>query len=58
MENRNRPMSFTINAIQDICMVDVKNQLADLTKKINKLIDTTDERLTMIEKKLHDSHPP
>nr|QDR50969.1 pyrexia trpa [Heliconius melpomene] len=58
VDNKNRPMSFTINAIQDICMVDVKNQLADLTKKINKLIDTTDERLTMIEKKLQDSHPP
>ncbi|XP_046971112.1 transient receptor potential channel pyrexia isoform X2 [Vanessa cardui] len=57
-ENRNRPMSFTINAIQEICMVDIKNQLADLTKKINKLIETTDSRLSLIEKKLDDVQPP
>lgn len=58
VENRNRPMSFTINAIQEICMVDVKNQLADLTKKINKLVEITDSRLSLIEKKLQETEPP
>ncbi|CAH0728375.1 unnamed protein product, partial [Brenthis ino] len=58
VENRNRPMSFTINAIQEICMVDVKNQLADLTKKINKLIEVTDSRLSLIEMKLQETEPP
>ncbi|XP_041968957.1 transient receptor potential channel pyrexia isoform X2 [Aricia agestis] len=53
---RNRPMSLTINAIQDICMVDVKNQLSDLTKKINRLIDATDSRLNLIEKKLEKNN--
>lgn len=57
-ENRNRPISFSINAIQEICMVDIKNQLLDLTKKINKLIETTDIRLSLIEKKLQDKRPP
>ncbi|CAH2094669.1 unnamed protein product [Euphydryas editha] len=57
-ENKNRPVSFSINAIQEICMVDIKNQLLDLTKKINKLIETTDIRLTLIEKKLQDKQPP
>ncbi|XP_072929948.1 transient receptor potential channel pyrexia isoform X2 [Epargyreus clarus] len=56
-ENRNRPMSFTINAIQEICMVDIKNQLTDLTKKINKLVENTDSRLNLIEKKLDDVDP-
>ncbi|XP_013135767.1 PREDICTED: transient receptor potential channel pyrexia isoform X2 [Papilio polytes] len=49
---RNRPMSFTINAIQEICMVDIKTQLADLTKKINKLVESTESRLAIIENKL------
>lgn len=53
-ENRNRPMSMTINAIQEICMVDVKTQLAELTKKINKLVDTTESRLNAIENKLEN----
>lgn len=53
----NRPMSLTVNAIQEICMVDVKTQLADLTKKINKLVDTTDTRLSVIETKLESILP-
>lgn len=56
-DNRNRPMSLTVNAIQEICMVDVKNQLYELSKKINKLTEMTDIRLNMIEKKLEkDEH--
>ncbi|XP_045538000.1 transient receptor potential channel pyrexia isoform X1 [Papilio machaon] len=50
--DRNRPMSFTVNAIQEICMVDIKTQLADLTKKINKLVECTESRLAAIENKL------
>lgn len=49
----NRPMSFNISAIQEICMVDIKTQLMDLTKKINRLVETTEARLTAIEKKLN-----
>ncbi|XP_045502459.1 transient receptor potential channel pyrexia-like isoform X1 [Colias croceus] len=56
--NRNRPASFTINAIQELCIVEIKNQLCDLSKKINKMIDTTEQRLNMIEKKLQDKDPP
>ncbi|CAK1553897.1 unnamed protein product [Leptosia nina] len=56
--NRNRPMSFTLNAIQEMCVVDMKNQLSDLTKKINKLVETTDTRLSSIENKLRDKQPP
>lgn len=51
-----RPTSLTINAIQEICMVDIKTQLMDLTKKINKLIDNTESRLIEIENKLNQ--PP
>ncbi|XP_068619064.1 transient receptor potential channel pyrexia isoform X2 [Battus philenor] len=51
-DNRNRPMSVTISAIQEICMVDIKTQLADLTKKINKLVETTESRLNTLENKL------
>ncbi|VVD01605.1 unnamed protein product, partial [Leptidea sinapis] len=47
--NRNQPMSNTINAIQELCIVEVKNQLTDLTKKINKLVETTDTRLSLLE---------
>ncbi|XP_049877815.1 transient receptor potential channel pyrexia isoform X3 [Pectinophora gossypiella] len=53
----NRPMSLTVNAIQDICMTDIKNQLADLTKKINKLVEHTELRLNNIESKM-DNVPP
>lgn len=52
-----RPKSFNINAIQEICMVDIKNQLADLTKIVNKLVETTDSRLTSIETKLDSQKP-
>ncbi|KOB65611.1 Transient receptor potential ion channel, partial [Operophtera brumata] len=31
--------SFSINAIQEICMVDIKNQLIELNKKVNKLLE-------------------
>ncbi|XP_050675090.1 transient receptor potential channel pyrexia isoform X2 [Leptidea sinapis] len=51
--NRNQPMSNTINAIQELCIVEVKNQLTDLTKKINKLVETTDTRLSLLEMKLN-----
>lgn len=51
-----RPSSLTINAIQEICMVDIKTQLLDLTKRVNKLIETTDARLSQIENKLNQ--PP
>lgn len=51
-----RPTSLTINAIQEICMVDIKTQLQDLTKRINKLIETTETRLSEIENKLNQ--PP
>lgn len=56
--NRNRPMSFNLNAIQELCIVDVKNQLADITKMINKLIETTDGRLSVIETRLKETQPP
>ncbi|XP_073950493.1 transient receptor potential channel pyrexia isoform X2 [Choristoneura fumiferana] len=56
-DNRNRPISMNISAIQEICMVDIKTQLTELTKKINKLVEVTDSRLNIIEKKL-DSIPP
>ncbi|CAK1583593.1 unnamed protein product [Parnassius mnemosyne] len=52
VENRNRPMSVNINTIQEICMVDIKTQLADLTKKINKLLEATESKLNVIENKL------
>ncbi|KAI8425109.1 hypothetical protein MSG28_006961 [Choristoneura fumiferana] len=51
-DNRNRPISMNISAIQEICMVDIKTQLTELTKKINKLVEVTDSRLNIIEKKL------
>lgn len=57
-ENRGRPVSLNISAIQEICMVDIKNQLAELTKKVNKLIDASESRLNLIEKKLDDIQPP
>ncbi|XP_023945739.1 transient receptor potential channel pyrexia [Bicyclus anynana] len=53
-----RPMSFNINAIQEICMVDIKTQLTDLTKKLNKFVEATDAKLSCIEKKLDDRQPP
>lgn len=31
--------SFSINAIQEICMVDIKNQLLELNKKVTKLLE-------------------
>lgn len=49
----NRPGSLNISAIQEICMVDIKTQLLDLTKKINRLVETTDIRLNAIESKLN-----
>lgn len=50
--DKTRPTSLDldINAIQEICMVDIKTQLLELTKKVNKLIDNTDLRLNQIEK--------
>lgn len=57
-DNRNRPISMNINAIQEICMVDIKTQLTELTKKINKLVEVTDSRLNTIEKKLDSISPP
>ncbi|XP_053613892.1 transient receptor potential channel pyrexia isoform X2 [Plodia interpunctella] len=57
-ENKQRPVSFNINTIQEICMVDIKNQLADLMKKVNKLIEASESRLSLIEKKLDDIQPP
>lgn len=53
----NRPVSLNINAIQEICMVDIKTQLMDLTKKINRLVETTDARLNAIESKLNIVQP-
>lgn len=52
VDNRNRPPSLNINAIQEICMVDIKNQLLDLSKKLNKLIENTEVRLSQIENKI------
>lgn len=56
-DNRNRPPSLTVNAIQEICMVDIKTQLLELTKKVNKLIENTETKLNHIENKL-DTQPP
>lgn len=50
--DRVRPTSLNINAIQEICMVDIKTQLMELTKRVNKLIETTETRLSRIENKL------
>ncbi|XP_063831405.1 transient receptor potential channel pyrexia isoform X1 [Ostrinia nubilalis] len=58
LENRNRPVSLTISGIQEICMVDIKTQLMELSKKISKLTETTEARLKLIESKLGDSQPP
>lgn len=58
VDTKTRPMSFNINAIQEICMVDIKTQLSDLNKKVNKLIETTDSKLSLIEKMLDDRRPP
>lgn len=46
---RSRAMSLTINNIQEICMVDMKTQLLELTKKINKLVEISEARLNVIE---------
>ncbi|XP_075982691.1 transient receptor potential channel pyrexia isoform X2 [Anticarsia gemmatalis] len=54
--DKTRPSSLTINAIQEICMVDIKTQLLELTKRINKLIENTETRLNQIENKLNQ--PP
>lgn len=53
----NRPVSLNIGAIQEICMVDIKTQLMDLTKKINRLVETTETRLNSIENKLNIVQP-
>lgn len=58
VDTKTRPMSFNIHAIQEICMVDIKTQLSDLNKKVNKLIETTDSKLSLIEKMLDDRRPP
>lgn len=50
--DKTRPTSLNINAIQEICMVDIKTQLMELTKRINKLIENTESRLNHIESKL------
>lgn len=50
--DKNRPKSMTINTIQEICLVDIKTQLADIAKVINKLAETTENRLNAIEEKL------
>ncbi|KAM3962525.1 LOW QUALITY PROTEIN: transient receptor potential channel pyrexia [Aphomia sociella] len=57
VENKGRPVSLNINTIQDICMVDIKNQLVELTKKLNKLIETNETRFNAIENKLNDIQP-
>ncbi|XP_013184439.2 transient receptor potential channel pyrexia isoform X2 [Amyelois transitella] len=57
-ENKPRPVSLNINTIQEICMVDIKTQLSDLTKKVNQLIEASESRLSLIEKKLDDIQPP
>ncbi|KAJ2953216.1 hypothetical protein O0L34_g793 [Tuta absoluta] len=56
-QSGNRPVSFSLNAIQEICMVDIKTQLETLTKKINKLVETTESRLDAIETKMDNIHP-
>lgn len=56
-ENRNR-MSTSINAIQEICMVDIKTQLAEIAKKINALAETTESRFSTIESKLESNLQP
>ncbi|KAI5643183.1 ankyrin repeats (3 copies) domain-containing protein [Phthorimaea operculella] len=57
-QSGNRPVSFSLNAIQEICMVDIKTQLETLTKKINKLVETTEARLDAIETKMDNVQPP
>lgn len=57
-DNRNRPVSLTINGIQEICMVDIKTQLAELTKKVAKLTECTEAKLKLIEGKLDERQPP
>ncbi|NP_001296484.1 transient receptor potential channel pyrexia [Bombyx mori] len=56
-DSRNRPPSLTINAIQEICMVDIKSQLLELTKKVNKLLEGTEARLNQIESKVNGQLP-
>ncbi|RVE47475.1 hypothetical protein evm_007886 [Chilo suppressalis] len=51
MENRNRPVSLTISGIQEICMVDIKSQLSELSKKVAKLTDAIEARLKVLENK-------
>lgn len=58
LDNRNRPVSLTVSGIQEICMVDIKTQLSELTKKVTKLMETTEMRLKLIESKLNDIQPP
>ncbi|CAG9789260.1 unnamed protein product [Diatraea saccharalis] len=58
IESRNRPVSLTISGIQEICMVDIKNQLAELSKKVTKLTESTENKLKVIENKLNDILPP
>ncbi|XP_059053204.1 transient receptor potential channel pyrexia-like isoform X2 [Achroia grisella] len=57
-DNKGRPVSVNINTVQDLCMVDIKNQLVELSKKINRLIETNETRFKVIEKKLNDIQPP
>lgn len=57
VSGNNRPVSLNINAIQEICMVDIKTQLMDLTKKINRLVETTEAKLNDIESKLKIVQP-
>ncbi|KAL4715914.1 hypothetical protein ACJJTC_013214 [Scirpophaga incertulas] len=58
IENRNRPVSLTINGIQEICMVDIKTQIMELSKKVTKLGDVLDKKFILIESKLNDIQPP
>lgn len=46
--------SLPNNAIQEICMIDIKNQLLELNKKVSKLI----EQRTKGEGKSSDVQPP
>lgn len=54
---KTRPLSLTINNMQEICMVDIKTQLMELSKKISKLVEVSDIRLNVIEQKLEIIDP-
>lgn len=53
-EPLNYANSFSIHAIQEICMVDIKNQLLELNKKVNRLVEAGAKG----EGKPNDVQPP